>query len=72
MFKRHIHPDDVPLFSKDIAICQRVFDIVRAETSIEPGTPQSDLIASHIIHGYKQGIRDVSQLLILARTVAMT
>jgi hypothetical protein len=71
MFDKHLHPDDIPLFSKDLVICQQVFDIVRSETGTMHGTPKSDLIAAHIIHAYKQGVRDVAQLLILARTAAI-
>jgi hypothetical protein len=72
MIRNHIHPNDMPLFSKDLEICQQVFDVVRSETGVEPGSPKSDLIASHIIHAYKQGIREPAQLLIMARTAAIT
>ncbi len=72
MFREHLHPSDLPLFSQDLDICQQIFELVRAETGIEPGSAKSDLLASHIIHAYKQGIRDTAQLLIMARTAALT
>jgi hypothetical protein len=68
MIRNHIHPNDMPLFSIDLEICQQVFDVVRSETGVERGSSKSDLIASHIIHAYKQGIREPAQLLIMART----
>lgn len=72
MFYQHVHPDDRSLFMNDMEICQQVFDVVRSEIGIEPGSAKSDLIASHIIHAYKQGMRDPAQLLTLARTAAIT
>jgi hypothetical protein len=72
MIRHHIHPDDLPLFSEDLAICQHVFDVVRTELKIEPGTDRNDLLASNIIHFYKRGIKNEAQLLILARTAAIT
>lgn len=72
MIRNQIHPNDMPLFSKDLEICQQVFDVVRSETGVEPGSPKLDLIASHVIHAYKQGIREPAQLLIMARTAAIT
>ncbi len=72
MFKAHIHPADIPLFSEDLDWCQHVFDAVRKELGISAGSPQSDLLASHIINFYKQGIRDESHLMVMARTAAIS
>jgi hypothetical protein len=68
MFKVHLHPDDLPLFSQDMETCQQVFDIVRSEAKIEAGSARSDLLASHIIHFYKSGIRAPEELIAMART----
>jgi hypothetical protein len=72
MFRRHIHPSDLPLFTEDLDRCQKVFDTVRAELGIERGNAKEDAIAAHIIRFYKQGIRNEQQLLILARTAAIS
>jgi hypothetical protein len=72
MIREHLHPSDLPLFSEDLDLCQQIFDIVRAEAGIEPGSPKSDLLASHIIHFYKQGIRNAAQLLAMARTAVIS
>lgn len=71
MFEKHLHPDDIPLFSNDLKLCQQIFDIIRSEKRIEPGSARSDLIAAYIIHAYKQGTRDVGELLIIARSAAI-
>lgn len=52
-------------------ICQRVFDIVSLEARIVSRSCQSDMIASHIIHAYKRGVRDTTELLIIARVAAV-
>ncbi|KAA0687383.1 hypothetical protein DTW90_33545 [Neorhizobium sp. P12A] len=71
MLKQHIHPADLPLFSEDLDQCQKVFDIVRAEMGMERESAKESSLASHIIHFYRQGIRNEHQLLILARTAAI-
>ncbi|KAA0691388.1 hypothetical protein DTW90_28165 [Neorhizobium sp. P12A] len=71
MLRRFIDPSDLLLFSEDLDRCQKVFDIVRAELGVERGSAQEEMIAAHIIHSYKRGVRDEQQLLILARTAAI-
>jgi hypothetical protein len=63
---------DLPLFSEDLDHCQKVFDIVREELSIARGSEKEEVIAASIIHFYKPGARDETQLLILARTAAIS
>jgi hypothetical protein len=72
MFRNHLHPKDVPLFSDGLDVCQRVFDMVRREVGVTPGTPENDLLAAHIVTFYKHGAKTEAQLLILARTAAIT
>jgi hypothetical protein len=72
MFKRHIHPSDLPLFTEDLDRCQKIFDILRDELGIERGSAKEDILAAHIIRFYKQGVRNEQQLLILARTAAIS
>jgi hypothetical protein len=68
MFKAHLHPADLALFSQDMDTCQQVFDVVRSEARIEEGSARSELLASHIIHFYKIGIRAPKELIAMART----
>lgn len=72
MFKAHVHPTDLPMLSDEVALCQRVFDIVRGEAGIEHGDTKEDMLAASIIQFYKQGIHNEQQLLILARTSAIS
>ncbi|KAA0691386.1 hypothetical protein DTW90_28155 [Neorhizobium sp. P12A] len=67
MFEEHLHPADLPLFSKDLELCEQIFDIVCSEGGFTPRSCESDLVACHLIYAYKQGIRDTAQLLITAR-----
>jgi len=53
-------------------MCQKVFDIVCAQLHIEAGSELEIRLAANIIQFYKQGIRTESQLLIMARTVAIS
>lgn len=68
MIRNHIPPHDLPLFSEDLAICQRVFDRLREELGIKVGTEKNDILAAHIIHLYKSGVKTEIKLLILAKT----
>ena len=70
VFKEHIHPSDLALFSRDLDTCQRVFDRIRTEFGIEPKSGGSDLVAANIIRLYKSGVTDEIQLLALAREAA--
>jgi hypothetical protein len=72
MLRRYIDPSDLPLLSEDLDHCQKVFDVVREELDIERGSEKEETIAASIIHFYKQGVRDEQQLLILARTAAIS
>lgn len=72
MLRRNIHPGDLPLFSEDLQLCQKVFDRVRLETGIEVGTGRDSMLAANIIHFYKQGIKDPEQLLTFARISAVS
>lgn len=67
MFEHHVHPLDLPLFSRDMALLQRVFDMIRVERRIDSGHPEGDLLAATIIHLYKQGIREEAELLSVMR-----
>jgi hypothetical protein len=57
-FARHddaLHPDD-------LRKCQLVFDEIKREFELEPGTDEMDRVAAITIELYQQGVRDVRQL----------
>jgi hypothetical protein len=51
---------------------QKVFDLVRTQLGIERGSEPESQLAANIIQFYKQGIRTEAQLLIMARTSAIS
>ena len=63
----HIRPDDLPLHSDDLAICQRVLDAVCRENGIERGSPGSDFLAWRVIGYYRRGLYNEGKLLDLVR-----
>src|ERR1700754_823229 len=70
MFQNHIHQKDLPLLTRDLALMQRVFDAVRADAGATAGDQYSDLIASTLVHLYKQGVREEAPLLEMLRQSA--
>ena len=53
-------------------LCQKVFDMVRDQLDIERGSELESQLAANIIQFYKQGIRTEAQLVIMARTSAIS
>ena len=53
--QNHVHPKDLPLLNRDLALVQQGFDAVRAETGAKASYQYSDVIASTLVHFYKQG-----------------
>ncbi|MBY5407588.1 hypothetical protein HFO98_03715 [Rhizobium leguminosarum] len=52
----------VPLDSRDLETCQRVFDRLSADYEIAKGGDEAERMASIIIELYRQGVRDPSHL----------
>ncbi|MBY2988280.1 hypothetical protein [Rhizobium leguminosarum] len=52
----------VPLDSRDLEICQRVFDQIRSEYQVEKDSDEAERTASIIIELYRQGVRDPDHL----------
>jgi uncharacterized protein (DUF2267 family) len=72
MFRRYVKDFDLPLLGDDMDLCQKVFDMVRDQLDIERGSELESQLAANIIQFYKQGIRTEAQLLIMARTSAIS
>jgi hypothetical protein len=72
MFCRYVKNYDLPLLGEDMDVCQKVFDVVRAQLHIERGSELERQLAANIIQFYKQGIRAEAQFLIMARTSAIS
>lgn len=51
-----------PLNSRDLALCQRVFDTVRTELGADKDSEEARRIAAIAIALYRQGVRDEDHL----------
>ncbi|MGO7317232.1 hypothetical protein ACCS95_02215 [Rhizobium ruizarguesonis] len=52
----------VPLDSRDLATCQRVFDKFSANYGVARNSDEAERMASIIIELYRQGVRDPDHL----------
>ncbi|MBY5701718.1 hypothetical protein HFO38_03100 [Rhizobium leguminosarum] len=52
----------VPLDSRDLETCQRVFDKLSADYGIERDSDEAERMASIVIELYRQGVRDPNHL----------
>ncbi|MGO6678837.1 hypothetical protein [Rhizobium leguminosarum] len=52
----------VPLDSRDLEICQRVFDKIRSEYQVAKDSDEAERMASIIIELYRKGVRDPDHL----------
>ena len=52
----------VPLESRDLQICQRVFDSIRTKTNIAKNCEEAERIAAITVELYRQGVRDPDHL----------
>ncbi|EJC80209.1 hypothetical protein Rleg4DRAFT_1827 [Rhizobium leguminosarum bv. trifolii WSM2297] len=65
-----IHPDDLPLCSEEIAVCQRALEIVNLENGFERASDESDFLAWRVIGFYRRGVQDPGELVRLLRQSA--
>ncbi|MGO7210482.1 hypothetical protein ACCS75_05175 [Rhizobium ruizarguesonis] len=52
----------VPLDSRDLETCQRVFDRLSTDYGIERDSDEAERMASIVIELYRQGVRDPDHL----------
>ncbi|UWM78259.1 hypothetical protein N1937_26185 (plasmid) [Rhizobium sp. WSM4643] len=52
----------VPLDSRDLGICQQVFDKLRSEYQVAKDSDEAERMASIVIELYRQGVRDPNHL----------
>ncbi|MDQ0563577.1 hypothetical protein QO004_005392 [Rhizobium mesoamericanum] len=57
-----INGSQVPLDSRDLETCQRVFDEVRKDRHVTKDSAEAEFIASIIISLYREGVHDPEQL----------
>ncbi len=62
MISRHIKPRDEALTSDDLATCQKVLDVVKAEFGLADDDEEVSRSAAIIIELYRQGVHDEEQL----------
>jgi hypothetical protein len=72
MLRRYVKDYDVPLLGADIDLWQKVFNIVSRQVHTERGSELERQLAANIVRFYRQGIRSEAQLLIMARTSAIS
>ncbi|WP_434713850.1 hypothetical protein NMA58_26435 (plasmid) [Rhizobium sp. YTUHZ045] len=53
---------EVPLDSRDLETCQRVFDKLSADHAVARDSDEAERMASIIIELYRQGVRDANHL----------
>lgn len=59
---------DVPLDTRDIKVCQQVFDAVRAEAGLTRDYEEAERIATITIELYRQGVCDPDHLKTMVET----
>ncbi|MGO8045726.1 hypothetical protein ACC713_22755 [Rhizobium johnstonii] len=52
----------VPLDSRDLEICQQVFDKIRSDYQVAKDSDEAERMASIVIELYRQGVRDPDHL----------
>jgi hypothetical protein len=52
----------VPLDSRDLDICQQVFDKIRSDYQVAKDSDEAERMASIVIELYRQGVRDANHL----------
>ncbi|MBB3163982.1 hypothetical protein HFO63_13565 [Rhizobium laguerreae] len=51
-----------PLDSRDLEICQQVFDKIRSDYQVAKDSDEAERMASIVIELYRQGVRDANHL----------
>jgi len=67
MLETSIHPQDLPLFSDDLDLLEKVLDAVCLDRGIDDRGPEAERIGALIIQLYRQGVKEDAKLLALAR-----
>jgi hypothetical protein len=67
MLKSSIHPQDLPLFSDDLDIMDKVLAAACEDRGIQRQSPEAERLGAVIIQLYRQGVKEDSKLLALAK-----
>ena len=62
MLQATIKRSSTPLYARDLAICQKVFDQIQSSAGITKNSEEADRIAAIIVELYRQGVQDVDHL----------
>ena len=62
MVQTILNRSQVPLDSRDLETCQRVFDKLSADHAVARDSDEAERMASIIIELYRQGVRDANHL----------
>ena len=67
MLKSSIHPQDLPLFSDDLDIMDKVLDAACEDRGIPRRSREAERLGAVIIQLYRQGVKEDSKLLAFAK-----
>ena len=67
MLKSAIHPQDLPLFSDDLDIMDKVLAAACEDRGIARRGPEAERLGAVIIQLYRQGVKEDTKLLALAK-----
>jgi hypothetical protein len=62
MLQATIKRSSTPLYTRDLAICQKVFDQIQSSVGIIKRSEEADRIAAIIVELYRQGVQDADHL----------
>jgi hypothetical protein len=65
MVQTIINRSDVPLDTRDLEMCQCVFDEVRSEAKVAKDSEEAERIAAITIELYRQGVRSPDHLKVM-------
>ncbi|KAA1176642.1 hypothetical protein FP026_27795 [Rhizobium tropici] len=67
MVQTIIKRSDAPLDTRDLQLCQRVFDEIRAAADIPRKSEEGERIAAIVIELFRQGVRNPEHLKLLVQ-----
>lgn len=67
MLKSSIHPQDLPLFSDDLDLMDKVLDAACLDRGIPRRSVEAERLGAVIIQLYRHGVKEDAKLLALAK-----
>lgn len=67
MIQARIKHSPEPLYSHDLAVCQKVFDEIQSSAGFVKKSEEADRIATILMELYRQGVHDPDHLKMMVR-----